>query len=127
MRTSVFVTLACLLGLPAMASAAHILASAPTFGATTQHAAQCILGNTGTKDITVNATIVDESGNALPVATTCNEPIPPHFSCTVFANSIPSSAAVACSVTVSGSGNKLRGSLSILDSNEVPLRSAELR
>ena len=113
----------CLSGL---AHAAQTIATSAVYGAATQHAAQCVIGNPTTRTIAVQVQIVDESGNPLQVASTCNEPMPPNTNCSVFANTIPSGAAVACSATAS-SVDKLRGTFTISDGNEVALRSVELQ
>ena len=117
---------ACLLGLAPL-SHATTLATAPTFAAPSQRSAHCSIGNTGTKPISVTVKVFDEAGNAFAAPSTCNEPIPPQSICTVFANTIPSLSAVACSATTAGSADKLRGSLTILDDRELPLRSVRLR
>ena len=114
-------------GLSGLSHAAQTIATSAIFGATTQHSAQCVIGNPSTRTIAVQVSIVDESGNPLQVSSTCNEPIPAGFNCSVFANSIPSTAAVACSATASGGIDKLRGTFTLSDGNAVALRSVELQ
>jgi hypothetical protein len=130
MRTSVVSTaIACLLALAGSARASQLLATPAIFGASTQHSAQCNLGNFGTRDIPVTGfDIVDESGNAFPVNRGCGSAIPAGFICQIFAPSIPSGQAVACTATVSN-GDKVRGTLLLFDNTGtgVPLRAQALR
>src|SRR5262245_30033726 len=112
MRTSVsLAAIAGLLALAGTARASQLLATPAIFGASTQKSAQCNLGNFGTRDVPVTGfNIVDESGNAFPVNRGCGSAIPPGFICQIFAPSIPSGQAVACTATVS-SGATVRGTL----------------
>ena len=129
MRTSVVSTaIACLLALAGSARASQ-LATPAIFGASTQHSAQCNLGNFGTRDIPVTGfDIVDESGNAFTVNRGCGSTIPAGFICQIFAPSIPSGQAVACTATVSN-GATVRGTLLLFDNTGtgVPLRAQALR
>src|SRR5262245_65611224 len=129
MRMSVVSTaLGCLLAIAGSARASQ-LASPAIFGAFTQRSAQCNLGNFGTRDIPVTGfDIVDESGNAFPVNRGCGSTIPAGFICQIFAPSIPSGQAVACTATVSN-GDKVRGTLRRVDNAGlgVPLRAQALR
>lgn len=126
MKTLAILTaVACLSGLSAAAHAATF-ASPATYASTSQRGAQCVLGNNGTKPIAATVRIVDEAGNAFQVNSTCGQ-VPAQFICSVFASSIPSNQAVACTATVTGSAEKLRGSLTLFDGQGVPLRTSELR
>ena len=118
-----------LLGVASSSQASQLLATPAIFGASTQHSAQCNLGNFGTRDIPVTGfDIVDESGNAFPVNRGCGSAVPAGFICQIFAPSIPSGQAVACTATVSN-GDKVRGTLLLFDTTGtgVPLRAQALR
>ena len=118
-----------LLGVAGSSQASQLLATPAIFGASTQHSAQCNLGNFGTRDIPVTGfDIVDESGNAFPVNRGCGSAIPAGFICQIFAPSIPSGHAVACTATVSN-GNTVRGTLLLFDNTGtgVPVRAQALR
>jgi len=118
-----------LLGVAGSSHASQLLATPAIFGASTQQSAQCNLGNFGTRDIPVTGfDIVDESGNAFPVNRGCGSAIPAGFICQIFAPSIPSGQAVACTATVSN-GDKVRGTLLLFDNTGtgVPLRAQALR
>jgi len=118
-----------LLGVAGSSQASQLLATPAIFGASTQKSAQCNLGNFGTRDIPVTGfDIVDESGNAFPVNRGCGSAIPAGFICQIFAPSIPSGRAVACTATVSN-GDKVRGTLLLFDNTGtgVPLRAQALR
>jgi len=118
-----------LLGVAGSSQASQLLATPAIFGASTQQSAQCNLGNFGTRDIPVTGfDIVDESGNAFPVNRGCGSAIPAGFICQIFAPSIPSGQAVACTATVSN-GDKVRGTLLLFDNTGtgVPLRAQALR
>src|SRR5262249_19277410 len=90
---TILAAIACVSGSVAISHAAQTIASPAIFGASTQQLAQCTIGNTGTKTVDVTVTIVDEAGNVLPAASTCNEPLLGNFECSVFANAIPSGGA----------------------------------
>jgi len=118
-----------LLGVAGSSQASQLLATPAIFGASTQQSAQCNLGNFGTRDIPVTGfDIVDESGNAFPVNRGCGSAVPAGFICEIFAPSIPSGQAVACTATVSN-GDKVRGTLLLFDNTGtgVPLRAQALR
>jgi len=118
-----------LLGVAGSSQASQLLATPAIFGASTQQSAQCNLGNFGTRDIPVTGfDIVDESGNAFPVNRGCGSAVPAGFICQIFAPSIPSGQAVACTATVSN-GDKVRGTLLLFDNTGtgVPLRAQALR
>lgn len=126
MRTSVVLTaLACLLGFAGTSHAA-LLATPTIYGAITQKAAQCVIGNTGQTLVKVTVHIVDESGNVVLGPTTCNEPVQPGSVCSVFANNISSGVAFACTADVAGSAARIRAAFTIVDADEVPLRTADL-
>jgi hypothetical protein len=127
MRTSIALTaIACVLGTAGASHAAH-LASPSIYGAVTQRAAACTIGNTGPTPVSVTVHIVDESGNVVPSASSCNTPVEAGFVCSVFANNIPNAVAFACTADVSGSAKHIRASLTLRDVNGVPLRTADLR
>ena len=118
-----------LLGVAGSSQASQLLATPAIFGASTQQSAQCNLGNFGTRDIPVTGfDIVDESGNAFSVNRGCGSAIPAGFICQIFAPSIPSGQAVACTATVSN-GNTVRGTLLLFDNTGtgVPVRAQALR
>ena len=117
-----------LLGVAGSSQASQVLASPAVYGSPNQKVAECVLGNSGTRDVPVTSfQIVDESGNAFSVEGNCGA-VPAGFICSIatFAGSIPTGAAVACQANLSN-GDKIRGSLTIFDGNDVPLRSTELR
>ena len=127
MRTSIALTaLACVLGF-AGASHATVLASPAIYGAVTQKAAQCVIGNTGKTPVAVTVRILDESGNVVPSSSSCGSPVEAGFVCSVFANNIGSGQAYACTAEPAGSAKAIRGTLTLVDASEVPLRSADLR
>ena len=116
----------CLLGVAGSSHASQVLASPAVYGSPNQTVAECVLGDFGTRDVPVTSfQIVDESGNAFSVEGNCGA-VPAGFVCSISAFNIPFGAAVACQANVS-SGNTIRGSLTIFDGNDVPLRSTELR
>jgi hypothetical protein len=122
----VLIAVASLLGFADGARAA-VLASPAIYGSISQHAARCVIGNTGPTPVAVTVRIFDESGNVVPASSSCNGPIEPNFVCSVSANNIASGVAYACNAEVPGSGARIRGSLTLTDSNELPLRTADLR
>ena len=118
----------CLLGVAGSSHASQVLASPAVYGSINQKVAECVLGNSGTRDVPVGSfQIVDQSGNAFSVEGNCGA-VPAGFICSIatFAGRIPTGAAVACQANVSN-GDKIRGSLTIFDGNDVPLRTTELR
>jgi hypothetical protein len=118
-----------LLGVAGSSQASQLLATPAIYGSVSQRSAQCNLGNFGTRDIPVTGfDIVDESGNAFPVNRGCGSAVPAGFICQIFAPSIPSGQAVACTATVSN-GDKVRGTLLLFDNTGtgVPLRAQALR
>lgn len=118
-----------LLGVAGSSQASQLLATPAIYGSVSQRSAQCNLGNFGTRDIPVTGfDIVDESGNAFPVNRGCGSAVPAGFICQIFAPSIPSGQAVACTATVSN-GDKVRGTLFLFDNTGtgVPLRAQALR
>jgi len=126
MRSSLIVSaIGCLLGLAGSAHAAQ-LASATIYGAFSQHTAQCAIANVGTTPIFVTVNIVDESGNVVPTSEHCGT-VQPGLLCEVFASSISTSSAFACTATTKGNTGKLRGSFNLLDANLSTLRTVELR
>jgi hypothetical protein len=126
MKTFAILTAAaCLAGLSGLAEAAT-LASPATYASTAQRGAQCVIGNHGTTPIKVDVRIVDEAGNAYSANNTCGS-VPPQFICSAFVSQVANNQAVACSATTSGSAAKLRGSLTLYDTQGVPLRTSELR
>lgn len=127
MRASIVLT--ALASVLAFAGASHaaLLASPTIYGAVTQKAAQCVIGNTGKTPVTAIVHILDESGNVVPASSSCGGAIQAGFVCSVFANNIPFGVAFACTAQVPGSGSTIRGALTLVDANEVPLRTADLR
>ena len=118
-----------LLGVAGSSQASQLLATPAIYGSVSQRSAQCNLGNFGTRDIPVTGfDIVDESGNAFPVNRGCGSAVPAGFICQIFAPSISSGQAVACTATVSN-GNTVRGTLLLFDNTGtgVPLRAQALR
>lgn len=125
MKTSVVLTaIACVLGF-AGASHAALLASPSIYGSVAQTSAECVIGNTGPVPVSVTVHILDESGNIVPASSSCRSAIEAGFVCSVFAN-IPNGVAFACTADVAGSASRIRGSLSLIDANEVPIRAADL-
>ena len=129
MRTFAALTaVGCLLGVAGSSHASQVLASPAVYGSINQKVAECVLGNSGTRDVPVGSfQIVDQSGNAFSVEGNCGA-VPAGFICSIatFAGSIPSGKAVACQANVSN-GATIRGSLTIFDGNLVALRTTELR
>ena len=116
----------CLLGVAGSSHASQVLASPAVYGSPNQKVAECVLGNSGTRDVPVTSfQIVDESGNAFSVEGNCGA-VPAGFICSIAAFNIPNGAAVACQANVSN-GDRIRGSLTFFDGNDVPLRTTELR
>ena len=124
MRLSAILTVAAgLLGLTGMAHAAQTIASPAIYASPAQTRAACVIGNTGTQDLTVDIEVLSEAGTRFgggPCFVEAN------FICTIFAP-IPNGQAVACSATVPGSADKLRGSLVLYDASDVALTSTQLR
>jgi hypothetical protein len=116
------------IGVVLVASSVHAgqIASPSVFGSWQQASVQCTVGNTGSTPLNVVANIVDESGNVVPTSSHCGT-IEGNFLCQIFASSISTTGAFACTATTSGSVAKLRGDVVIFDSGGFPLRTAELR
>lgn len=127
MRASITLTaLACVLGLAGTAGATR-LASPAIYGAVTQKEAACVIGNTGPTPVNLTVHIVDEVGNVVDTASSCRGSVPAGFICQVFANNIGFGSAYACTADVAGSAARIRGTLTLRDTDETPLRAAELR
>jgi hypothetical protein len=118
----------CLAALAGAAQAGQI-ASSTIYGAFHQDTAECLVRNVGTSPVTVDVSILDESGNALTAGGNCGFPIAPGDYC--FRRTVISSGvAYACAATTSGTTKNLRANFVLIDdlgSDEVPIRGVNLR
>ena len=118
-----------LIALATMAHAGGVLAGPSIYGGYNQARALCLVANVGDRTIQLQASIFDESGNAVPIDDNCsNVGIGPGGYCSVAASGLASGLAFACSATVqSGSTKSVRGTFTLMDESYGMLRQTALR
>ena len=127
-RARVIMTSTLLLATARFAQAGGMIASPAVYASYDQQLVTCLVRNTGTRPMSVQVSIVSESGVALTTVTDhCNNvSVAPGATCFVYATAQPG-VAHACSATaLSGSSKYLRGTL-IVGSPDFAPRVSELR